>query len=507
MISALAVYAAATLLEIGLWSDPLWRLRKPIAWAVSLGLMAGGIWLFLSGYTFGSILLLLVSAYRVVNQLRIVKGRMDPPYLRRVVTRTGLQLIILQLFIGLSWWLCVHYDITLQSFWIVFSGLQLLGVLVLVASTERHLRTTLPPSDIAAQTHNQLPTLTVAIPARNETDDLQTCLESLIASDYPKLEILVLDDCSQNSRTPEIIREFAHAGVRFLQGQPTKDGWLAKNQAYQQLLDAANGELVLFTGVDTRYRPDSLRRLVASMIDKKKSMVSVIPANQVQSFGAQDESILLQPARYAWELALPRKLFNRPPVLSTCWLISRKMLKSAGGFAAVSRSIVPESYFARVAIVHDGYSFMQSNEDIGIISAKKSAQQFDTAVRTRYPQLHRRPELVLVITLAEAFGLVMPFIVLAAKLLLHPPIFSLVVSVLTCLLILYFYGRIVCLTYRKFLLRAFVAAPFAAVLDMVVLNYSMAKYEFAEVIWKGRNVCIPVMRAIPSLPKVDEAAA
>jgi glycosyltransferase involved in cell wall biosynthesis len=469
--------------------------------------MTAGIWLFLQGYTFGSILLLLVTAYRVVNLLRIIKGRMDPPYLRRVVIRTGVQLIILQLFIGLSWWLCVHFGITLRSFWVVFSGLQLLGVLVLVASTERHLRTTLPPSDIASLSHTELPTLTVAIPARNETDDLQACLESLIASDYPKLEILVLDDCSQNARTPEIIREFAHAGVRFLQGLPTKDGWLAKNQAYQQLLDEANGELVLFTGVDTRYKPDSLRRLVAAMIAKEKSMISLIPANVVQAFGAQDESILLQPARYAWELSLPRKMFNRPPVLSTCWIISRKLLKSAGGFAAVSRSVVPESYFARVAVVHDGYSFMQSNEDIGIISAKKSAQQFDTAIRTRYPQLHRRPELVLIITLAAALGLIMPFIVLAAKLVLHPPLVSLIVTILTCLLILYFYGRIVCLTYRKFLLRAFLAAPFAAILDIIVLNYSMAKYEFAEVIWKGRNVCIPVMRAIPTLPKVDDPAA
>ena len=51
-----------------------------------------------------------------------------------------------------------------------------------------------------------------------------------IASDYPKLEIIVLDDCSQD-RTAEIIRNFAHDGVRFIQSEDNKDNWLDKNKA------------------------------------------------------------------------------------------------------------------------------------------------------------------------------------------------------------------------------------------------------------------------------------
>jgi hypothetical protein len=30
----------------------------------------------------------------------------------------------------------------------------------------------------------------------------------------------------------------------------------------------------------------------------------------------------------------------------------------------------------------------------------------------------------------------------------------------------------------------------------------MWQYEFHEVLWKGRNVCLPVMRIIPNLPKL-----
>jgi hypothetical protein len=30
----------------------------------------------------------------------------------------------------------------------------------------------------------------------------------------------------------------------------------------------------------------------------------------------------------------------------------------------------------------------------------------------------------------------------------------------------------------------------------------MYKYEFREVIWKERNVCVPVMHVTPHLPKI-----
>lgn len=66
-----------------------------------------------------------------------------------------------------------------------------------------------------------------------------------------------------------------------------------------------------------------------------------------------------------------------------------------------------------------------------------------------------------------------------------------------------FYAKVMNLTYRTFLLRGFVLLPFAALYDIALLNYSMWQYEFHEVLWKGRNICMPVMRVYPALPKLD----
>jgi glycosyltransferase involved in cell wall biosynthesis len=501
MTEALLVLGIATALELLLAVPLVWKARAVLVPLILVLLIIGSGWALYAHPMFVSYWLVVIAAYRALNLLRIIKNRMHPQYLYRVVTRTSAAIIGLQIISVAIWYICSVLALEGSRFWIYFNILQAVCVIIIFLSTERHLRTTLPPVSADHITDKELPTLTVAIPARNETEDLQTCLETLTASDYPKLEIIVLDDCSQNSRTPEIIRGFAQKGVRFLQGEDIKPNWLAKNQAYQQLLDAASGDYILFAGVDTRFEPESLRRLVESVVHKNKSMISVIPSNKIQSLFSQSESILLQPVRYAWEISLPRKMFNRPPVLSTCWIIQRKTLQSAGGFAAVSRSIVPESYFARVCAVHDGYSFMQSNEYIGVKSHKATPLQLDTAIRTRYPQLHRRPELVLLISVVEVFGLLLPFYFLGLYLVRGVGLLTLLLTLFNCVLILMAFGRVVCLTYRSFMFRAFLLAPLAVVADLIILNLSMYRYEFSEVIWKGRNVCIPVMHVIPKLPQ------
>lgn len=499
----------ATLLQLFWWvtSAELCVLMLPSQWwrrffspFVCIALSAVSAGLFMIHPSLPMALIGIVSIYRVVNLFRVVRGRMHEKYLRRVTRQAELWAVGVQAgVLGLNL-LTARLQIITYHLWLVLIYVDVVSAAILLFSTARSIRKTRVPATTEGAASRDLPTLTVAIPARNETDDLEACLRSLIASDYPKLEILVLDDCSQNRHTPEIIRSFAHDGVRFIQGQVPEDNWLAKNQACQQLLHEANGDLVLFCGVDVRFRPQSLRRLVIAMLRKRKSMISLIPPNELPSHAPFVGSMLVQPMRYAWELALPRRLFRRPPVLSTCWIARRDLLTAAGGFAAVSRSIVPESYFARTSMVHDGYSFMQSNIALGITSIKHIDEQRATAVRTRYPQVHRRIELVMLLTIGELFGIVMPYVLFGLGVFGHLSLQLTVVSAVTILLLTATYILVVYLTYRRWFLRTLWLPLLAIGMDVGLLNYSMIQYEFFEVIWKDRNVCIPVMHTIDRLP-------
>lgn len=501
MMLALLGFGIVSALELLLWLPPLWKIRKWVALILLAVLVLASGYLLFTYLAFWTLLIAVLGLYRCINLTRVAAGRIQADYLYHASRKTSLWLIATQLFVAATAGLGYHFQFEPILWWDALATVQLAGSLILLASTLRHLDTTKRPEPDTALASTKLPSLTVAIPARNETTDLEDCLRSLASSTYPKLEIIVLDDCSQDKRTPEIIREFAHDGVRFIPGKQPPEGWLAKNYAYAQLAEAANGELLLFCGVDARFQPESLDAIIQTLLQKQKTMVSILPRNiPVKPWNIL--SLFIQPSRYAWELALPRRLLQRPPVLSTCWLITKEALEAAGGFQAVRRKGVPESYLARAtANSSDGYSFIQSDEDIGVSCQKSLEEQKATAVRTRYLQLHRRPELTALISVIELGILVWPLVLCVVAGLAGQWLLAIVAG-LSFGLMATVHSMMVSVTYRCFTLHGVWLLPFAALYDIGLLNYSMWQYEFREVLWKGRNVCIPVMRVIPGLPKV-----
>lgn len=499
MTVALIAFTISGLLELSLWLRPMWQARRWLAYSGLVVTLAATIALQNDLPTLAGLVLATLSVYRVINLGRLAEGRIQSDYLYSVASRASYRLLLAQVAV-LAIVVIAQRAPSPLAFGYELLAVQFGGALVLLWATNRNLRTTRPPTTGNEIRNSDLPTLTIAIPARNETVDLEACLQSLVASNYPKLEIIVLDDCSQNKRTPEIIRLFAHEGVRFMAGRDTPPHWLAKNYAYHQLAKEANGELLLFCGVDARFEPNSLRAIVTTLLDKKKTMLSIIPRNTPPPAWSL-ESMLVQPNRYAWELALPRRFFTRPPVLSTCWLITSQALHACGSLEAATNSINIEGHFARWCSQHeDGYTFMQSNASCGIATAKSFQEQRSTAIRVRYPQLHRRIELTAVVSAAEFILLVLPFGWLVGAVVLQAWSYA-AISLLICILLITMYARIVALTYRRFLYRGLWLLPIAALYDIGLLNYSMWKYEFGAVVWKGRNVCVPVMRVVPRLPR------
>ena len=496
------LFAASIMLEVLLYFViTLWKWRKVLSVVAMLlsTFAAGALFMWQPGFI--PALVIITSMYRAVNTLRVVENRMHDMYLYNVTRRTMLVLVGCQSALLLLWWLWHQFPADHQDVWLAGSVLQVAAACLLLFSTVRSLRKTRFSAIDRRYSDSELPSITIAVPARNETEDLQQCLASIIANDYPKFEVIVLDDCSQNKRTPEIIRSFAHDGVRFVPGEDPKDTWLPKNQAYDRLVQEASGEFILFCGVDIRFNTDTIRKLMQDMLAKDKLMASVLP---LRVNGAVADKALIQAMRYWWELAPPRRFFNRPPVLSSSWIIQKHALKKAGGFAAVSRSIVPEAFFARELIKTDAYTFMRSDVTLGVQSVKAAQDQRNTAIRTRYPQLHRKPEQVWFATLAEAFFLLMPFAVSVGGFWLEISWITHFLSVVAAALLTVTYSLIAVATRVNSPFFAVWAFPLVVVIDLILLQRSMWLYEFNEVLWKGRNVCIPVMHTYSHLPKIPE---
>jgi len=375
----------------------------------------------------------------------------------------------------------------------LIAALQALVTVILLRALVRTWEHTKPHLSTTPMSDHELPSLSVLIPARNETIELQNCLERLIASDYPKLEIIALDDNSANRHTPEIIRGFAHDGVRFVEGDEPNTHWLAKNHAYNRLFDEASGELVLFCGVDVLVEPQTLRKLVEVLLSEKRDMISILPLRPETE---ERKVSLIQSMRYWWELGWPRRAFNRPPVLSTLWLMRASALKNAGGFKAAARMITPEAYFAHQSVKNDAYVFMRSTPELPIYSTKTVKQQYATAVRVRYPQLHRRISLVAFVAIFEAFFLVGPYIFLPISLIFSLGIIPVLLSFISiiCLSMMYYFVGV--RTHLNSFWPGILTAPIAFILDIFMLHNSMLKYEFSDVIWHDRSVSLPMQQVL-----------
>ncbi len=133
-----------------------------------------------------------------------------------------------------------------------------LGVLLVAAGLElaRRRRDPLPID-------GELPRASVIVPAFNEERVLEGTVASLLASDHPDFEILLVDDGSTDA-TADLARALAarHPAVRALI-QPRNGG---KSAALNAGIAVATGAHVVTVDADTLLHPTALRRLCAPLL-------------------------------------------------------------------------------------------------------------------------------------------------------------------------------------------------------------------------------------------------
>lgn len=473
----------------------LWQLKYVLAGVAVVVLSAFACILLWRTYNVFSLLIAMTCVYQCVNIARLTTERRNTQHAKRAVITSFWSLFGIQVLLGLTWY---AYDggwlpsLGLTHVALVQLVLACIGLTTILINVARSRATW---HDIT-ETESKLPTVTVAIPARNETTSLAECLQSIVASDYPKLETLVLDDCSTDT-TPAIIKGFAQSGVRFLKGRPAERNWLAKNQAYNDLALNATGELILFCGVDVRFERKTISRLVQRLHASNLDMLTVLPRRSL----VNPLGFFLQPMRYWWELAMPRFLMKQPASLTTCWLVDRAKLLDMGGFKAVPRTIRPEAYFAREFRRKGGYTFFIGGKGLGLESMKSWRDQFNTAMRVRYPEVHYRPDRVFMLTVFEMFVLAGPALTMIVSLIVGNTN-ALAFSALAFAGLTFAHMLVIALSAPKAIWLGAINYLLVALIEIGIVNESMRRHEFGEVHWKGRNICELDLEVIPHLPEL-----
>lgn len=126
------------------------------------------------------------------------------------------------------------------------------------------------------------PLVSVLIPARNEQNNIERCVSAVLKQDYPNIEIIVLDDNSED-RTASIVRQLMglDARVRLIIGRPLPGGWAGKCFACHQLSLNASGQWLLFIDADTECQPNMVRSTLDVAAGNGIALLSGLPQQKV----------------------------------------------------------------------------------------------------------------------------------------------------------------------------------------------------------------------------------
>ncbi len=198
---------------------------------------------------------------------------------------------------------------------------------------------------------DDLPFVSVLVPARNEERNIETCVTSLLEQRYPRFEVLVLDDDSSDE-TPGILSRLERScpRLRVLHGQTLPDDWLGKHWACHQLALAAQGDLLLFVDADTCHHPLMLRAAVAAQASEESDLLTGLPREEAVTLG---ERLVIPIIGWAALVLLPLGLAHRVKNallsmgIGQFMLFRRAAFWALGGFAAVRQDPVDDMALAR----------------------------------------------------------------------------------------------------------------------------------------------------------------
>jgi glycosyltransferase involved in cell wall biosynthesis len=103
---------------------------------------------------------------------------------------------------------------------------------------------------------NNTPLVSIVVPAYNHADYLKECIESILAQDYPRVELIVLNDGSTDM-TPAILLAY---GDRFRWENQANMGQSATlNKGWAM----ASGDILAYLSADDSLRPEAVSEAVA----------------------------------------------------------------------------------------------------------------------------------------------------------------------------------------------------------------------------------------------------
>jgi len=198
------------------------------------------------------------------------------------------------------------------------------------------------------------PKVSIILAAKDEEDNIETCVTGLLDQDYPGYELIVVDDRSHD-RTPVILRRLerqADGRLRVITVKALREGWFGKSNAMREGVAVANGEWLLFTDADCRQTSHrtlsmAMREAAAHEID----FLSVTPVLETHTVWERIIQPVCTLALMTWFLPhRVNKPWRKAAYANGAFILMRRSCYEAiGGFERVRNELNEDVQMARLA--------------------------------------------------------------------------------------------------------------------------------------------------------------
>ncbi|RME90046.1 MAG: glycosyltransferase [Anaerolineae bacterium] len=342
------------------------------------------------------------------------------------------------------------------------------------------------------------PYVSVLVPARNEAENIEACVRSLLAQDYPNFEVLVLNDHSTDE-TGDILTRLARLDprLRVFDGEALPLGWLGKHWACHQLAQRARGDLLLFTDADTRHHPSMLRESVSALLSEDVDLLTAFPLEEVVTWG---EKLILPFMALGILAFLPLRLARRlrRPGLSVTigqfMLFRRSAFEAVGGYASVRAKVVDDVALGR-RIIANGFRWylVDGTERVRCRMYRGFWDAIEGFTKNVFAFFEYRVVFYLLAWAWVILAFLQPPLALLSRLLGEPltqfPFDLAVVAVAETITLF----RV---AYKRFGFPAYLAFfyPLTVLLFALIALRSLAFTVLGTATWKGRSLARPALR-------------
>jgi cellulose synthase/poly-beta-1,6-N-acetylglucosamine synthase-like glycosyltransferase len=133
---------------------------------------------------------------------------------------------------------------------------------------------------------SQRPHINVLVAAKDEEENIERCVRTMLEQDYGNFDLTVCDDRSTD-RTGEIVARLAEQDqrLRLVTIQHLPEGWAGKNHAMHNGISRTRGEWLCMIDADCwQVSRRSLSAAAAYALDTRSDLLSVLPTQEFKGF-------------------------------------------------------------------------------------------------------------------------------------------------------------------------------------------------------------------------------